>query len=213
MSFEVLKKHPLPIIAIIIVAAATLIGGHYGSARTAYIMPSDSNASDELTDEFNEALSEIQESYAGKPDLEMLGKSSIQGMLRQLDPHSTFFTKSEFDDVQTEQSSRTFGIGVTIAKRYDRVYILSATPGGPSQRAGLRYGDAIIAIDKQSAVDWNTDQVMHRVRGEKGEPIEITVERAGVPNPITVTLKRDEVKLASVNSSSVLLENPPVSAM
>jgi carboxyl-terminal processing protease len=207
MSLEVLKKHPLPIIAIIIIAAATLIGGHYGSARTAYIMPSDSNASDELTDEFNEALSEIQESYAGKPDLEMLGKSSIQGMLRQLDPHSTFFTKSEFDDVQTEQSSRTFGIGVTIAKRYDRVYILSATPGGPSQRAGLRYGDAIIAIDKQSTADWNTDQVMHRVRGEKGEPIEITVERAGVPNSITVTLKRDEVKLASVKNSFMIGQN------
>ncbi len=207
MSLEVLKKHPLPIIAVLIIAAATLIGGHYGSARTPYIMPSDSNASDELTDEFNEALSEIQESYAGKPDLETLGKSSIQGMLRQLDPHSTFFTKSEFDDVQTEQSSRTFGIGVTIAKRYDRVYILSATPGGPSQRAGLRYGDAIIAIDKQSAVDWNTDQVMHRVRGEKGEPIEITVERAGVPNPITVTLKRDEVKLASVKNSFMIGQN------
>jgi len=207
MSLEVLKKHPLPILAVLIIAAATLIGGHYGSARTAYIMPSDSNASDELTDEFNEALSEIQESYAGKPDLETLGKTSIQGMLRQLDPHSTFFTKSEFDDVQTEQSSRTFGIGVTIAKRYDRVYILSATPGGPSQRAGLRYGDAIIAIDKQSAVDWNTDQVMHRVRGEKGEPIEITVERAGVPNPITVTLKRDEVKLASVKNSFMTGQN------
>ena len=204
MSLEVLNKYPLPIIAVLIIAAATLVGGHYGSARTAYIMPSDSNASDELTDEFNEALSEIQESYAGKPDLETLGKSSIQGMLRQLDPHSTFFTKSEFDDVQTEQSSRTFGIGVTIAKRYDRVYILSATPGGPSQRAGLRYGDSIIAIDKQSAVDWTTDQVMHRVRGEKGEPIEITVERAGVPNPITVTLKRDEVKLASVKNSFMI---------
>ncbi|MGA9773645.1 MAG: S41 family peptidase [Blastocatellia bacterium] len=204
MSLEVLKKHPLPILAILIIAAATLIGGRYGSARTPYITPSDSNASDELTDEFNEALSEIQESYAGKPDLETLGKFSIQGMLRQLDPHSAFFTKSEFDDVQTEQSSRTFGIGVTIAKRYDRVYILSATPGGPSQRAGLRYGDAVVAIDKQSAADWDTDQVMHRVRGEKGEPIEITVERAGVPNPITVTLKRDEVKLASVKNSFMI---------
>jgi carboxyl-terminal processing protease len=204
MSLEVLKKYSLPIIAVVIIAAATLIGGHYGSARTTYITTSDSNASDELTDEFDEALSEIQESYAGKPDLEMLGKHSIQGMLRQLDPHSSFFTKSEFDDVQTEQSSRTFGIGVTIAKRNDRVYILSATPGGPSQRAGLRYGDAIIAIDKQNTADWMTDQIMHRVRGEKGEPIEITVERAGVTAPITVTLKRDEVKLASVKNSFMI---------
>src|SRR5262245_11411814 len=122
-------------------------------------------------------------------------------MLHQLDPHSAFFTKAEFDEVQTEQSSRIYGIGVTIAKRYDHVYILSATPGAPGHRAGLRYGDAIIAIDKQSVDDWNSQQVMHRVRGEKGEPVEITVERAGSPNPITVRLRRDEVKLPSVRNA------------
>src|SRR4029078_249951 len=120
--------------------------------------PAGASCSDEGAGGFDEALSEIQESYAGKADLEMLGKYSIQGMLHQLDPHSTFFTKSEFDDVQTEQSSRTFGIGVTIAKRYDRVYILSATPGGPGQHAGLRYGDAILAIDKQKIAHWPHEQ-------------------------------------------------------
>src|SRR4029078_13516484 len=99
----------------------------------------------QLRDYFKEALSQIQESYGGKVDLESLGKNSIQGMLHQLDPHSAFFTKAEFDDVQTEQSSRIYGIGVTIAKRYDHVYILSATPGAPGYGAGLRYGDAVIA--------------------------------------------------------------------
>ncbi|HKP85754.1 MAG TPA: S41 family peptidase [Blastocatellia bacterium] len=201
MSFDVVKKHPLPFIAVCIIVASTLIGGRYGSSRMSYVTPASSSYSDELADGFDEALTEIQESYAGKTDLEILGKYSIQGMLHQLDPHSTFFTKAEFDDVQTEQSSRTFGIGVTIAKRYDHVYILSATPGGPSQRAGLRYGDAIIAVDKQNVEDWSTEQIMHRVRGEKGEPVEITVERAGWPAPITVTLKRDEVKLASVRNA------------
>lgn len=201
MSFEAVKNRPLPFIAVFVILAATLIGGRYGSSRPVYITPASWNASDELADGFDEALTEIQESYAGRMDLEILGKHSIQGMLHQLDPHSTFFTKSEFDDVQTEQSSRTFGIGVTIAKRYDHVYILSATPGGPSQRAGLRYGDAIIAVDKQNVEDWSTEQIMHRVRGEKGEPVEITVERAGSPAAITVTLKRDEVKLASVRNA------------
>jgi carboxyl-terminal processing protease len=201
MSFDVVKKRPLPFIAVLIILAATLMGGRYGSSRPVYVSPGDTTASDELADGFDEALSEIQGSYAGKADLEMLGKYSIQGMLRQLDPHSAFFTKSEFDDVQTEQSSRTFGIGVTINKRYDHVYILSATPGGPGQRAGLRYGDAIIAVDKQNVEDWSTEQIMHRVRGEKGEPVEITVERAGPPGLITVTLKRDEVKLASVRNA------------
>jgi len=196
-----MKNRLLPILAIVVVALATIAGGYYGSARPAHVTEADSDLTDQLAADFKEAISEIQESYAGKADLEILGKNSIQGMLHQLDPHSAFFTKAEFDEVQTEQSSRIYGIGVTIAKRYDRVYILSATPGAPGHRAGLRYGDAIVAIDKQNVDDWTSQQVMHRVRGEKGEPVEITVERAGTPNPITVRVRRDEVKLPSVRNS------------
>jgi carboxyl-terminal processing protease len=193
----------LPLLAIAVIALATLAGGYYGSARPAHVTDADSELTDQLADEFKEALSEIQENYAGRVDLELFGKNAILGMLHQLDPHSAFFTKAEFDEVQTEQSSRIYGIGVTIAKRYDRVYILSATPGAPGHRAGLRYGDAIVAIDKQSVDDWTSQQVMHRVRGEMGDPVEITVERAGTPNPITVRVRRDEVKLPSVRNAFI----------
>lgn len=196
-----MKNRALPLLALAVIALSTLAGGYYGSARPAHVTDADSNLTDQLADEFKEAISEVQESYAGKADLELLGKNSIQGMLHQLDPHSTFFTKAEFDEVQTEQSSRIYGIGVTIAKRYDHVYILSATPGTPGHRAGLRYGDAIVAIDKQNVDEWTSQQVMHRVRGEKGEPVEITIERAGTPNPITVRVRRDEVKLPSVRNA------------
>ena len=196
-----MKNRALPLLAIGVIALATLAGGYYTSARPPHVTNADSNLTDQLSEDFKEAISEIQESYAGKVDLEMFGKNSISGMLHTLDPHSAFFTKAEFDEVQTEQSSRIYGIGVTIAKRYDHVYILSATPGAPGHRAGLRYGDAIIAIDKQNVDEWTSPQVMHRVRGEKGEPLEITVERAGTPNPITVRVRRDEVKLPSVRNA------------
>ena len=198
-----MRNRVLPLLAIAVIALATLAGGYYGSARPAHVTDADSELTDQLADEFKEALSEIQENYAGRVDLELFGKNAILGMLHQLDPHSAFFTKAEFDEVQTEQSSRIYGIGVTIAKRYDRVYILSATPGAPGHRAGLRYGDAIVAIDKQSVDDWTSQQVMHRVRGEMGEPVEITVERAGTPNPITVRVRRDEVKLPSVRNAFI----------
>src|SRR5437660_4304328 len=145
-----MKNPALPLLAIGVVALSTLAGGYYSSLRPRHVTESQSGLTDELTDEFKQALYEIQESYAGKVDLETIGKNSIQEMLHQLDPHSAYFTKAEFDDVQTEQSSRIYGIGVTIAKRYDRVYILSATPGAPGFKAGLRYGDAIVAIDKQN---------------------------------------------------------------
>jgi len=202
-----MRKRALPLLAIAVIALATLAGGYLGSARPSHITSADSDLTDQVADNFKEAISEIQESYAGKVDLETIGKNSILGMLHQLDPHSAFFTKAEFDEVQTEQSSRIYGIGVTIARRGDHVYILSATPGAPGHRAGLRYGDAIIAIDKQNIDEWTSQQVMHRVRGEKGEPVEITVERAGTPNPITVRLRRDEVRLPSVRNSFTTGQN------
>ena len=201
-----MRNRVLPLLAIAVIALATLAGGYYGSARPAHVTDADSDLTDQLADEFKEAISEVQENYAGKVDLELFGKNAILGMLHQLDPHSAFFTKAEFDEVQTEQSSRIYGIGVTIAKRYDHVYILSATPGAPGHRAGLRYGDAIIAIDKQPVDEWTSQQVMHRVRGEKGEPVEITVERAGTPNPITVRVRRDEVKLPSVRNAFIAVQ-------
>jgi len=197
-----MRHKALPLVAIIVLTVATLAGGYYGSARAQRTSATGADdGTGDLADGFKEALAAVQESYAGRVDLEALGRDSIQGMLRQLDPHSTFFTKQEFDDIQTEQSSRTYGIGVTIAKRYDHVYILSATPGSPGHRAGLRYGDAIVAIDKQNVDEWTSDRVMHKVRGEKGEPVEITVERAGAANPITVRIRRDEVKLPSVRNA------------
>src|SRR5947209_8166648 len=204
MVQQFFKTRALPLIAVCVIALATLAGGYFGSPRAVHVTAGEPDADEELRAEFQEALETVQGGYAGRLDLELLGKASIQGMLHQLDPHSTFFTKKEFDDMQTEQSSRTYGIGVTISKRYDRVYILSVTPDGPSWRAGLRYGDAIVAIDKQNVEDWTTEQVMYRVRGEKGDSIEITVERAGVANPITFSIKRDEVKLPTVRNAFVI---------
>src|SRR5215470_13799655 len=203
MSLGALKSKWMSITALCIVLLSGIGGAYIGSGRGRNAA-SGPDASEELTDQFKEALGAVQDEYAGSIDLERLGKYSIQGMLHQLDPHSAFFIKTEFDDVQTEQSSRIFGIGVTISRRYDRVYILGVTPGGPGHKAGLRYGDAILAVDKENVEDWTTEQVMHRVRGERGESLELSVERAGVPVPIVFHIKRDEVKLPSVRNTFVL---------
>jgi carboxyl-terminal processing protease len=193
-----MTKKVLPLVAIAVVAAASLAGGYFESLRTARALTSEADGSDALRQTYEEALNTVRDNYASPADLEDLGKSSIQGMLHQLDPHSSFFTKKEFDELQTEQKSRIFGIGVTIVRRYNRVYIMSAIPGTPAHRAGLRYGDAIVGLDGQNVEEWRSEQVMHRVRGEKGEPVEITVERVGAPCPITVKIRRDEVRLPSV---------------
>jgi carboxyl-terminal processing protease len=157
---------------------------------------------------YEEALQIVGASYAGDYAVDAVNKHAIQGMLRTLDPHSTFFDSREFSELRNEQQSQFYGIGVTINRRNGRIYVLAAIPGTPAEKAGLRYGDAIVAVDGKSAADWTPDQILENVRGELGKPVEITVERVGVPKPITVSITRASVPLPTVRNSFML--NPSV---
>lgn len=202
-----MKQKLLWLTVIVLIAAASLVGGYYERRSKATLTTNEATAPNSENLGFDEAVAATLDNYAGNLDLEKLTKYSILGMLHQLDPHSSFFTKEEFDRLQTETNSRIYGIGVSIVKRYDRVYVISSTPGAPGHRAGLRYGDAIIKVDGENVENWQSDQVVLRVRGEKGDEVEMTVERAGVPEPITVRIKRDEVKLPTVRNAFMLDED------
>jgi len=84
------------------------------------------------------------------------------------------------------------------------VHILSVIPGTPAERAGLRYGDAILTIDDQSVVDWSTAQVARLVRGERNTFVKLTVERVGELKPLTVRIKRDPVPLPSIGNAFMI---------
>jgi carboxyl-terminal processing protease len=155
----------------------------------------------ELEHAIREAQEVVLANYVAKMLPDQLTKASIQGMLRVLDPHSSFFDSKEFQEMRTEQHSRFYGIGVSIARRHDRVYVLATIENTPAARAGLRAGDAILKVNDELAIDWTTRQVLEKVRGERGEPVSITVERLGVPKPLTFSIVRDAVPLPSIRTA------------
>jgi len=99
-----------------------------------------------------EALALIEKSHVvgKKIDYNEVFKSSIDGMLHTLDPHSNYFDAKEFEQFRTEQSSRYFGIGATIGDlsgadgKVIATYIRATFDKAPAHRAGLRYGDKIL---------------------------------------------------------------------
>jgi carboxyl-terminal processing protease len=202
MALGRMKRWSLPVVSILVIGTAAAAGGYI--TRPVHVKPTEPNVQEDMKSDFREALETIEDNYAGAADLELLGKNSMQGMLRTLDPHSTFFTKSEYDDLQAEQRSHYYGIGVDIKKVYNRVYVLSANPDGPGYRAGLRYGDAVIAVNGQPAESWSGEEVTEKVRGAKGEPVTLTIERPGVGHPISLKIIRDEVKLPTVRLSFMI---------
>ncbi len=148
--------------------------------------------------DFAEALTLIEENYVEKVDYESVVKSAIVGMLHVLDPHSNFYDKREFARFRIEQTSQYYGIGATIGARNGKVYILAPFEDTPAHRAGLRYGDQIVAINGESTEGWPSIQVSERLRGPRGTAVEVQILRAGEKEPRTVRLIRDAIPLPSI---------------
>ena len=194
------------IAAIAIVLAASLVGGASKRLRRAKFTASGTryHASEDIEDDYQEALSAVSSHYAGEINYEKATQAAIQGMLGTLDPHSMYFPYTEFKKLREDQDSRFYGIGVTIVQHRDGVYIQSAVEGTPAGRLGLRYGDRILEVDGQDAREWSSEQVSKKVRGGKGEPVTIKVERAGSEAPLNFTIIRDSVPLPSIRNAYML---------
>jgi len=149
----------------------------------------------------------IRENYVESPEYDLLTRASISAMLRTLDPHSNFYDRKSFDEMRREQRSHYYGIGATIQQRYRGVYIIEPFKDTPAARAGLRFGDQIVAIDGKNTENWNSDQVRNSLRGELGTSVKVSVRRAGVadgpPGPrLRSKARRDESRLSALFSSS-----------
>jgi len=125
-------------------------------------------------------------------------------MLQTLDPHSSYFSYAEFRKLKEDQDSRFYGIGVTIVQHRDGVYVQSSVEGTPAAKLGLRYGDRILEVDGKDARDWSSEQVSKNVRGGKGEPVTIKVERPGAEQPMNFTIIRDAVPLPTIRNAYII---------
>jgi carboxyl-terminal processing protease len=164
----------------------------------------ESSARDRLNRHYVQSMEMIREHFYDTPDYEVLTRAAVSGMLRVLDPHSNFFDRKAFEETRNDQRSQYYGIGASIQQRFGGVYIMEPFKDTPAARAGLRYGDLIVAIDGKNTEQWNSDQVRDNLRGELGTEVKVTVKRAGVEKPITVTLERGAVDLPAISGYYII---------
>src|SRR3989440_8065428 len=201
------------IVAGLIIVAASVAGG-FRTRATRHRTPSvSSNAAisaaekfeaDRIENDYREAISTVEENYAGEIDYEKATQAAIQGMLFTLDPHSVFFPTVEFKKLKEDQASSFYGIGVQIQRHDDGVYITSVVDGTPASRAGLRYGDRILEVDGKDARDWSSEEVSKNVRGDRLKPVQLKVERAGEEVATNVKIIRDAVPLPSIRNAFMI---------
>lgn len=203
------------IVAALVIVTASLAGGvrtRTSYRRTAPAVATNSNQAtsaekyeaDRIENDYHEAITTVEEKYAGEIDYEKATQAAIQGMLFTLDPHSVYFSTTEFRKLKEDQASSFYGIGVQIRRHDDGVYIQSVVEGTPAARAGLRYGDRIVEVDGKDARDWSSDEVSKHVRGERSKPVELKIERAGEEAAVNSRIVRDAVPLPSIRNAFML---------
>jgi carboxyl-terminal processing protease len=169
-----------------------------------------SEAASGVEQDFAEALTIIQENYidGNKLDYNTVFKSSIIGMLRSLDPHSNYYDREEFDELKTDQRSEYFGIGASIQNQtigdQTDTYIMATFAGSPAARAGLRYGDKIVAVDGDKMSGKFSSDVRDKIRGPRGSIVKITLERAATLKEEVVEITRDAVPQPSIPDAYML---------
>jgi carboxyl-terminal processing protease len=195
-------KHRFAVLLTLVILLCSVVGGLLGDNAAAKAGPSNQTSLNEFINSFTEALDVIQQNYVDKVGPDKLVYSAIKGMLRVLDPHSSFFDPKEFSRLREEQHSKYFGLGIRVRTLLrDRGKVVIVEPpqiGSPAEKKGLRAGDVIAKIEGESIDDWTSDEVVNHLRGPRGTAVNITIERPGVRDPIQMSVERDEIPLITV---------------
>ncbi|MGB6001939.1 MAG: S41 family peptidase [Thermoanaerobaculia bacterium] len=188
------------IAAIALFALSLVLGGFFGDRLLAL----DKEAREQLH-LFTELLAVAQEAYGGEVTYRDLVVSSIDGMVRTLDPHTTFLTADAYSGMRDRQQSSFYGLGILVGMRNGQLTVITPIDGTPAWRLGIRAGDVITAIEGEPTEMMNINEAVRRLKGPKDTEVQITIARPGLDEePFDLTVVRDEIPQNTVRYAYML---------
>lgn len=153
----------------------------------------------------HEVLQKIMEEHLNSEhDIKRLTDGAIRGLLEEAgDPYTTYFTEQEFEDFYNGLEGTFAGIGIYIQQQDNKLIIQSIFEESPAEKAGLREGDEVVAVDGKRVAGQSIEQVTEWMKGEPDSSVELTVKRGGKEH--TVQLKREILQFSPVDS--LMLDN------
>lgn len=187
---------------IVLLSGGLLVGTQLGS----YVSSDDAYQS---LKKLEDAYLVITQRYVEDVDVDELTENAIQGMLKNLDPHSVYIDAERMKRVAEEFNASFEGIGISyelIAGKdgQDTIAVLSPIPGGPSEEAGLYSGDRIVKINGEPAMGFTSDEVQSHLKGPRGTKVDVTVKRPGFKDILEFTIERDKIPIVTLDSAYML---------
>ncbi len=140
----------------------------------------------------------VKDAYVEPVEDSRLMQSAIRGLLLDLDPHSTYFESRDAAAFDEQASGAYNGIGLELMQQPDNsLRVIAPIDGTPADRAGIKSGDLIIAID---GAPISSKDGMEPLRGDPGSTLRLTLVREGREKPFDVDLVRETIRVASVRS-------------
>jgi carboxyl-terminal processing protease len=149
---------------------------------------------------FTQAFEMVKQAYVEPVANRKLMQAAIRGMLAGLDPHSEFLDRSELQDLSDDTSGSYTGLGIEVAQANHKLLIVAPLDGGPAKRAGIKAGDEILAIDRAPVQPDAIDASIKKLRGPIGSKITLTILHPDGDKPVTVSLTRQRISVASVTT-------------
>jgi carboxyl-terminal processing protease len=161
--------------------------------------------SEELFAPFWEVWDLVQKEYVDQPvDQEKMMRGAIRGMLEALgDQHTSYMDPDQYRQANIEMQGDYEGIGAWVDTTGEYMVIISPMPGSPAEKAGLKTGDTIIAVDKEDMTNVDGSLVLRKVLGPAGTPVTLTIRREGEEKPFDVTITRAKITIPSVTSKMI----------
>lgn len=203
-----------------LVAAILMLGSFSGGVLVGWIVPKSAPAplavtnpntpqatatpanSETLFKPFWEAWDLVHSMYVDQPvDDTTLMRGAITGMMNALgDPHTGYMTPEDYTQANSSLEGEYEGIGAVVDITGDYLKIISPMPNSPAEKAGIKIGDLIVAVNGEDMTGVDGSVVLSKVKGPAGTPVTLTIRREGSEAPIDITVTRARIVQSSVNS-------------
>ncbi len=153
---------------------------------------------------YTELVQVAHENYGTEVEYKQLVFASIQGLLRTLDPHTSFLGPRAYTGMREKQQASFFGLGILVSSRNGMLTVINPIEGTPAARLGIRAGDVISSIEGEPTESMTVDEAVSQLKGPKGTQVNIEISRRGLPAPLKMTVTRAEIPQTTVRYSHML---------